>query len=185
MRVITGTARGRRLKELQGMETRPTTDRVKDGLFNIIQFDIEGRRVLDLFAGTGQLGIEALSRGAAHATFVDQRRDAAALIRENLRITGLSDRSRVVQGESLAFLGTVREKFDLVFLDPPYGAGLLEKALEELIRFDILSGHGIIICESYVDARLPEVHPPYALHRTYRYGRIKLTVYRREGEETV
>ena len=89
MRVITGAARGRRLKELQGMETRPTTDRVKEGIFNIIQFDIEGRRVLDLFAGTGQLGIEALSRGAARAVFVEQRRDAAALVRENLKITGL------------------------------------------------------------------------------------------------
>ena len=85
MRVITGTARGRRLKELEGYETRPTTDRVKEGIFNIIQFDIEGRKVLDLYAGTGQLGIEALSRGAAGAVFVDQRRDAAALIRDNLK----------------------------------------------------------------------------------------------------
>ena len=84
MRVITGSARGRRLKELEGMETRPTTDRVKEGIFNIIQFDIEGRRVLDLFAGTGQLGIEALSRGAARAVFVEQRRVAAALVREYL-----------------------------------------------------------------------------------------------------
>ena len=81
MRVITGTARGRKLKELEGMETRPTTDRVKEGLFNVIQFDIEGRRILDLFAGTGQLGIEALSRGAANSTFVDLRREAAALAR--------------------------------------------------------------------------------------------------------
>ena len=89
MRVITGSARGRRLLELAGTETRPTTDRVKEGVFNIIQFDIEGRRVLDLFAGTGQLGIEALSRGAASAVFVEQRRDAAALVRENLKLTGL------------------------------------------------------------------------------------------------
>lgn len=79
MRVITGSARGRRLKELEGMETRPTTDRVKEGLFNVLQFDIEGRKVLDLFAGTGQLGIECLSRGAASAVFVDRRPDAAAL----------------------------------------------------------------------------------------------------------
>ena len=90
MRVISGTARGRRLKELQGMETRPTTDRVKEALFNIVQFELPGRQVLDLFAGTGQLGIEALSRGAARCTFVDQRRDAAALVRENLKLTGLS-----------------------------------------------------------------------------------------------
>ena len=96
MRVITGTARGRRLRELAGTETRPTTDRVKEGLFNIIQFDIEGRRVLDLFAGTGQLGIEALSRGAACAVFVDMRREAANLAGENLKLTGLADRGRVV-----------------------------------------------------------------------------------------
>ena len=88
MRVITGTARGRKLGQLQGMDTRPTTDQVKESIFNIIQFDIEGRRVLDLFAGTGQLGIEALSRGAAGCTFVDQRRDAAALVRSNLKRPG-------------------------------------------------------------------------------------------------
>ena len=131
MRVISGSARGRRLGELKGMETRPTTDKVKESLFNIIQFDIEGRRVLDLFGGTGQLGIEALSRGAEHCTFVDQRRDAAALIKENLKATELSDRSRVVQGDSLAFLQSCREKFDLIFLDPPYQEDLLERALEQ------------------------------------------------------
>ena len=91
MRVITGSARGRRLKELEGMETRPTTDRVKEGLFSAIQFDIEGRRVLDLFAGTGQLGIECLSRGAASAVFVERRPDAVKLVRENLQTTGLQD----------------------------------------------------------------------------------------------
>ena len=95
MRVITGTARGRRLKELQGMETRPTTDKVKESLFSIIQFDIEGRRVLDLFAGTGQLGIEALSRGAAEAVFVDRRPDAVRLVQENLALCGFTDRARV------------------------------------------------------------------------------------------
>ena len=104
MRVITGSARGRRLKELEGMETRPTTDRVKEGLFNVLQFDIEGRRVLDLFAGTGQLGIECLSRGAASAVFVDKRPDAVKLIRENLKLCDLTDRARVVAGDSMEFL---------------------------------------------------------------------------------
>ena len=119
MRVITDSARGRRLKELEGMETRPTTDRVKEGLFNILQFDIEGRRVLDLFAGTGQLGIECLSRGAASAVFVDRRPDAVKLIRENLKITNLQDGARVVAGDSMEYLKSLREKFDLIFLDPP------------------------------------------------------------------
>lgn len=180
MRVITGTARGRRLKELEGMETRPTTDRVKEGIFNIIQFDVEGRRVLDLFAGTGQLGIEALSRGAAQAAFVEQRRDAAALVKENLKITGLTDRARVVNGEAMAFLAACREKYDLIFLDPPYAAGLWESALEAISRFDILANHGIIICETPLERELPPMEAPYFLHRTYRYGKIKITTYHRE-----
>ena len=183
MRVITGTARGRRLKELQGMETRPTTDKVKESLFSIIQFDIEGRRVLDLFAGTGQLGIEALSRGAARCTFVDQRRDAAALVRENLKLTGLSQQARVVQGDSISFLMSCREKFDVIFLDPPYLTGALEKAVETVSAFDILREHGIMICESPAERELPPLAPPYEKGREYRYGRIKLTVYRRQGSD--
>ena len=114
MRVITGTARGRRLKELEGMETRPTTDRVKEGLFNILQFDIEGRKVLDLFAGTGQLGIECLSRGAASAVFVDRRADAVKLIRDNLKTTDLAENARVVAGDSMEYLKSLREKFDIM-----------------------------------------------------------------------
>lgn len=180
MRVITGSARGRRLKELEGMETRPTTDRVKEGVFNIIQFDIEGRRVLDLFAGTGQLGIETLSRGAAAAVFVEQRRDAAALVRENLKLTGLTDRARVVNGDAMAFLSSTKEKFDLIFIDPPYAADLWESALGAISRFDILSDHGIIVCESPVEREMPELAAPYFLHRTYRYGKIKVTTYHRE-----
>ena len=133
MRVITGTARGRRLKELDGYETRPTTDRVKEGIFNIIQFDIDGRKVLDLYAGTGQLGIEALSRGAASAVFVDQRRDAAALIRDNLKLTGLEDRAKVVCGDAAAFLPSAGEKFGLIFIDPPYAANLWEKDRKSVV----------------------------------------------------
>ena len=184
MRVITGTARGRRLKELEGMDTRPTTDRVKEGLFNIIQFDIEGRRVLDLFAGTGQLGIETLSRGARSAVFVESRRDAVATVKENLKITDLTDRARVVNGDAISYLASCREKFDLIFIDPPYGAKLWESALNTIYQFDILSNHGIIICESPVEEELPAMQPPYFLRRTYRYGKIKLTTYcREEGRE--
>ena len=182
MRVITGTARGRRLRELEGMETRPTTDRVKEGLFSALQLDIEGRRVLDLFAGTGQLGIECLSRGAAAAVFVERRPDAVKLIRENLRTTELQDRARVVAGEAMAFLEG-REKFDLVFLDPPYQSGLLEEALDRLTRFDILNPHGIIVAEHPADRRLPPLPPPYRLRRTYRYGKIAVTLYRREPDQ--
>ena len=183
MRVITGSARGRRLGELEGMETRPTTDRVKEGLFNIIQFDIEGRKVLDLFAGTGQLGIECLSRGAASAVFVDRRADAVKLIRENLKVTDLTDRARVVAGDSVEYLKSVREKFDLILLDPPYAAGLLEPVIAHIARFDILAPHGIIVAEHPAGTVLPALSAPYRPHRTYRYGRIGLTVYRRSGNE--
>lgn len=182
MRVITGSARGRRLRELEGMETRPTTDRVKEGLFNILQCDIEGRRVLDLFAGTGQLGIECLSRGADFAVFVDRRADAVQLVRENLTVTGLRDRARVVQGDSLAYLRTLQEKFDLVFLDPPYQAGLLEPAVEMLAGFDILNPHGIIVAE-HPAGRVLASPPPCRIYRTYRYGKIGLTVFRRSGNK--
>ena len=182
MRVITGTARGRKLRELPGMETRPTTDKVKESIFNIIQFDIEGRRVLDLFGGTGQLGIEALSRGAAHCTFVDLRREAAAVIRENLQVTRLADQARVVQGDSLSFLASCREKFDLILLDPPYASGLLEKAVKEAAAIDILTENGIMVCESAVEQVLPELKSPYTRGKDYRYGKIKLTVYRRDAD---
>lgn len=180
MRVITGAARGRRLKELEGYETRPTTDRVKEGVFNIIQFDIEGRKVLDLFAGTGQLGIEALSRGAASATFVEHRRDAAALIRDNLKLTGLEAQASVLCADAMTYPAAAREKFDLIFIDPPYAANLWEKTLDAIYQFDILSNHGIIVCESPAEQNMPPLAPPYFLHRTYRYGKIKITTYHRE-----
>ena len=182
MRVITGSARGRRLKELEGMETRPTTDRVKEGLFNVLQFDIEGRRVLDLFAGTGQLGIEALSRGAAEAVFVDRRPDAVRLVQENLALCGFTDRARVKSGDALAYLKS-GEKFDLIFLDPPYLTGALEKAMETVSAFDILREHGIMVCESPLEQELPALAAPYERGKEYRYGKIKLTVYRHLGGE--
>ena len=137
MRVITGTARGRKLGQLQGMDTRPTTDQVKESIFNIIQFDIEGRRVLDLFAGTGQLGIECLSRGAASAVFVDRRPDAAALTRENLKLCDLTDRSRVVAGDSMEFLKAAREKYDLIFLDAQQKQENQVRAIRSFIQQDV------------------------------------------------
>ena len=181
MRVIAGSARGRRLKELQGMETRPTTDKVKESLFNIIQFDVPGRKVLDLFGGTGQLGVEALSRGAASCTFVEQRRDAVALIRENVKACDFQEQARVVQGEALSFLASCKEKFDVILLDPPYDSGLLEASLEAITRFDILKEHAIIVGETAAERPFPILNAPYETGREYRYGKIKLVVCHRAG----
>lgn len=182
MRVITGIARGRRLKEPVGMETRPTADRVKEAIFSSIQFEVEGRKVLDLFGGTGQMGIEALSRGATHCTFVDLQKQAVAIIRENVNSTGFADQSTVIQGDALAFLSRCREKFDLIFLDPPYDSGLLEKAMELITTIDIVSENGIIVCENGSNSGWPVVAEPYRMQKEYRYGKIRTALYRRNAE---
>ena len=179
MRVISGSARGKHLKELPGMETRPTTDRVKEGLFNVIQFDIEGRRVLDLFAGTGQLGIECLSRGAAWCDFVDRSPAAMGVVKGNVTACRVADRAGFHQKDSLSFLEGVRGTYDLIFLDPPYASDCLKQALERITAIDIVSKYGIIICETPADVVLPELEPPYERGREYRYGKIKVTLYRR------
>ena len=183
MRVIAGEARGRRLEALPGTDvTRPTLSQVKEAMFSIVQFDLPGARVLDLYAGSGQLGIEALSRGAAECVFIDRRPDAVKLIQENLALCRLADRVRVRQGDALAYLRS-GEKFDLVFLDPPYASGLLEQALTDIAAFDICRQHGIIVAESAADTVLPALPAPYRLYREYRYGKIKLTVFHRGGNE--
>ena len=173
MRVITGKARGRKLRQPENMDIRPTTDVVKEALFNIIQFDIEGRRVLDLFAGTGQLGIEALSRGAASAVFVDESNAAGKIIRENLEHCGLE--GQVVRSDALSFLER-GGRFDLIFIDPPYDTELLGKALEKIIKFDILSYGGIIICETRKETEILSIPEPYFMGKEYKYGKIKLVV---------
>ena len=143
----------------------------------------EDARVLDLFAGTGQLGIEALSRGAKSALFVDKRADAVKLVRENLALCHLEENAQVICGDSLAALGTQSGRFDIIFLDPPYESGLLEQAMEKIAQFDILSPHGIMVAESPQNQTLPELLAPYGLYREYRYGKIKVSIYHRAVEE--
>ena len=178
MRVISGTIRGKRLKEPSDYSIRPTTDKVKESIFNIIQFDVEGRNVLDLFAGTGQLGIECLSRGAASVTFVDQSKEAISIVKQNLKTCGLE--ARVVQDDSIAFLSR-GAKYDIIILDPPYATNLLDKALEIINSVDILSEGGIIMCESAREKHMPELKMPYFKRKEYNYGKVKLTTY---GKET-
>ena len=159
MRVITGTARGVQLKTPEGMLTRPTTDRVKEALFSIIHFEIPGASVLDLFGGTGQLGIEALSRGAQNAVFVDAREDACKLIRENLK--------------------SCREKFNIILLDPPYAEVFLENALKRITEIDILQSNGIIVTERPLGKELPWEFDGYVRSKDYKYGKTLITIYRK------
>ena len=145
MRVITGTARGIQLKTPDGLQTRPTADRVKEALFSIINFDIPGAKVLDLFGGTGQLGIEALSRGAASAVFVDAREESCRLIRENLKRTKLEKDAKVIRSDYLDYLNRCREQYNIIFLDPPYAEVFLENAIKKITEIDILQSDGIIV----------------------------------------
>ena len=180
MRVITGKARGVTLKTPEGMATRPTTDRVKEALFSIIQFDIPCARVLDLFGGTGQLGIEALSRGAKSAVFVDAGEPACRLIKENLKRTKLEMDAKVVRADYLEYLKRCRETFDIVFLDPPYAEVFLENALKKLTEIDILESGGIIVAERPVGKDLPWDFPGFTRSKDYKYGNTLLTLYRKD-----
>ena len=180
MRVITGKARGVQLKTPEGMLTRPTADRVKEALFSIINFDLPGAAVLDLFGGTGQLGIEALSRGANSAVFVDQREDACKIIRENLRRTKLESQGKVVRSDYLDYLRRSREKFDIILLDPPYAEVFLENALKCITEIDILKSDGIIVAERPVEKELPFEFEGFTRSKDYKYGKILLTIYRKD-----
>lgn len=180
MRVITGTARGRKLKTPEDFDIRPTTDNVKEAVFNIIQFDIQGRRVLDLFAGTGQMGIECLSRGAAEAVFIDQSRQAVGIVKENLKTCDL--KGTVLQTDAIEFLRR-GGKYDIIFVDPPYDSDLYGPVLKTVNLVDILSDGGIIVCETRREKILPEMTAPYKKGREYRYGRVKIGIYTKEAEQ--
>ena len=148
MHIITGSARGVRLETLAGNATRPTSERAKEAIFSMLQFDLEQRRVLDLFAGSGQMGLEALSRGAAQAVFVDASKEATAIVKRNAEKTRLSARARIVASDAVSYLDRCTEPpFHLVFLDPPYAAGLLPAALERLTARALLCEGAIIVAE--------------------------------------
>ena len=180
MRVISGKARGVALKTPEGMHTRPTTDRVKEAMFSIIQFDLPGTTVLDLFAGTGQLGIEALSRDAKFAYFIDEREDACKLIQENLRRTKLDNQAQVIRSDYMAFLRNCRTKFDIILLDPPYAEVFLENALKLITEIDILQSGGIIVCERPLEKDLSLSFEGYTRSRDYKYGNTILAIFRKD-----
>ena len=182
MRVISGKARGVALKTPEGMKTRPTADRVKEALFSIIHFDLPGAKVLDLFGGTGQLGIEALSREAASAVFVDEQESACKLIRENLKRTKFTEQAKVVRSDYLSFLKNCKETFQIILLDPPYAEIFLENALKLITEIDILQSGGIIVTERPFGKDLPWDFPGYVRSKDYKYGKTVLTLYRKESE---
>lgn len=179
MRVISGSARGVQLKTPDGMVTRPTTDRVKEAMFSIIHFELPGAAVLDLFGGTGQLGIEALSRGAKYAVFVDAGEPACRLIKENLKRAKFENQGKVVRCDYLDYLSRTGEQFDIILLDPPYAEVFLENALKRITEIDILRSNGIIVTERPLGKELPWEFPGYARSRDYKYGKTLLTVYRK------
>ena len=179
MRVIAGKAKGIILKTPDGMATRPTADRVKEALFSIIQFDLPEAVVLDLFGGTGQLGIEAISRGARRAVIVDEAEPACRLIKENLKRTHFENEAEVVRGDYLTYLQSCHQKFNIIFLDPPYAEVFLETALNKISQIDILQSGGIIIAERPLGKELPVNLEGFSRSKDYKYGKILLTLYKK------
>ena len=150
LRIITGTAKGKKLKTLEGDATRPTSERIKEAVFSAIQFDIENRRILDLFAGSGQMGLEALSGGAASVMFIDSAREAMDIVKENARTTGFFDRCRYLVSDYRNYIrkASGKDKFDLVFIDPPYAMECSQDALSRLREGDLLADGAIVVLES-------------------------------------
>ena len=182
MRVIAGTARGVRLRTLPGTDvTRPTVDRVKEGMFSALQFLLPGARVLDLFAGSGQLGIEALSRGAASCVFIDENRAAVRIVQDNLRAAGLSARASVHCAGAQGYLAAAGEQFDILLLDPPYRHGTIEALLPQLEQ--VMAPGAVALCESEREAKLPERAGALVLKKQYRYGTVLVSRYEKEQAE--
>ncbi len=182
LRVIGGEAGGRRLAIMRGRATRPTADRVRESLFNILGEKVIGAEVLDLFAGVGSLGIEALSRGARKAVFVDKKSGCARTIRRNLENLGFSERVEVYKKEAnkaIKFLAKRGRKFGLIFLDPPYGSDLAEATLQELTRSNIIDDEAVVVIEHYRKKVIPQQVGNLKLIREYEYGDTKLSFYRR------
>ena len=177
MRIVSGIARGKKLCTPQGLDVRPTIDRVKEAVFSSLQFDIEGRSVLDLFAGSGQLGLEALSRGAKECNFVDSNEMSIKCIDENIKNCGLSDKCVVNFCDSFGFLDKTDLKFDIAFLDPPYDKGLIDMAMPKLILK--MSEHGVIVCEHTENGVLQDSYGDFKKQKTKRYGKVYVTFYRK------
>ena len=175
MRVITGSARGRKLLTPEGLDTRPTTDKVKEAICSALQFDFPGANVLDLFAGSGQMAIEALSRGAHHAVLIDQDNRAIGCIRENIRNCGFTAQADIIRIDAVSYLSRCTEKFTIAFLDPPYRHGILQTVLPLLVPH--MAENGIILCEHEPECNLPQTIQNYHLQKQKKYGKIEIAKY--------
>ena len=178
MRVVAGIRKGLKLKAPEGEGTRPTTDRVKESVFNIIQQYVPAGRVLDLFAGSGALGIEALSRRSSHCVFVEHDKRAFALVRQNIELARLTDVSELVFSDSLVYLNRVSGSFDIIFIDPPYNKGFFTPVLDTIFKKNLLADGGIIVAETEKDGE-EAVHPGFTVIRQAVYGKTVITVLKR------
>ncbi len=181
MRIITGKAKGIKLETLPGDNTRPTSERAKEAIFSMLQFDLEGREVLDLFAGSGQMGLEAVSRGAASATFVDKSKDASAVISKNIEKTKLGESCRLVCSDALDYIRAFRgrKKYDIVFIDPPYALRVAAQMIKALFEADMLKETSIIVAESEeadIFEKDPELKEKFEILRCTKYGVAHITV---------
>lgn len=184
MRISAGEHRGRRLQSPKGLRTRPTSDLLRQAIFNVVGAHVQGARVLDLFAGTGALGLEALSRGAAEATFVERDRAALVSLRGNLVSLGVSTRTRILAQDALtavAGLARAGERFDCVLLDPPYVGDSARHSVETLAPGDILSENAVLVVQAFHKTELPERVGTLSRAWQRRYGETRLTLYRKEG----
>ncbi|MBR2043533.1 MAG: 16S rRNA (guanine(966)-N(2))-methyltransferase RsmD [Clostridia bacterium] len=181
MRVITGSARNKRLCTLPGNDVRPTTEKVKEAVFSAIQFELENSKVLDLFAGCGQMGIEALSRGADSAVFCDNSKASVDVINQNLQTCSLSDKARVVRSDYTTFLATSKEKFDICFLDPPYYAGYYENVMSMLDG--VMKDGGKVLCEHPDSVILKDNYGSLKRVKDYRFSKIIVSKYVSGGND--
>jgi len=177
MRIIAGRAGGLKMKSLKGRDVRPTLDRVKESMFNIIAFYLPGTEVLDLFAGFGSLGIEALSRGANRADFVEINKSHLKIIEDNLKKAKLYKQSELYQQDVYLYLKTCSQKYDLIFMDPPYEKEMTAKAVELIVEHDLLKKEGLIISEKSASEKAAEFDG-LSIIKNKRYGNSLLTIYK-------
>ncbi|QHI73822.1 16S rRNA (guanine(966)-N(2))-methyltransferase RsmD [Aminipila terrae] len=177
MRIIAGDLKGRRLTSPKDEKVRPTSDKVKEAIFSMISDTYYDEMVIDLFAGTGNLGIEAISRGARHCYFGDKSKDSLALIRENINTCKVQDKATVIAGDYEMVLKRISGKAQIIFLDPPYKDGLMISCIELINDMDLLTEDGYIVAEHSLDEKLPENIGKYQKIKEKRYGKIAVSIY--------